>query len=245
MSSARARALAIDTRLRLGLQSTEYIDVYKAASTFHITCIKRPLESNVSGATFKVNDTVSIILVNSSKSLGHQNFTVAHELFHCLYDEGIQSRACHVEVFKKKPASEQIAELFAVHLLMPEDGIINQLKIREKLDKKPDLADVIHLEQYFGVSRRAMCWRLEEMDLISKYDSMEFSTNVIQSAKLLGKDTSLYEPTHETVLLSDCAEKAKEAFDKGLITNSRYEEILADAGLLESLLAEEESGSAS
>jgi len=244
MYSAKARALAIDTRLRIGLQSTEFIDVYRAASTFHITCIKRPLESNISGATVKANNTVHIILINSSKSLGHQNFTVAHELYHCLYDEGIQNRACVVELFNKRPATEQVAELFAVYLLMPEDGILNQLKIRSKVDEKPSLADVIHLEQFFGVSRKAMCWRLEELNLISKQDGREFSIDVIQTAKMLGKDTALYEPTYETTLLSDYAEKAKEALDKGLITPSRYEEIRADAGLLEPLQIEDDSESA-
>lgn len=231
MDEVKARACAIETRLRIGLQSTEYIDVFKALSMLNTGCVKRMLESDISGATIRVNDKLCMILVNSSKTLGHQNFTVAHELYHCLYDDGMQNRACVVEVFSKKPAIEQIAEYYAVHLLMPEDGVLNQLKLRNKIDEEIAISDIVHLEQFFGVSRRAMCWRLEELKLISKEVSQNCSRNVIQSAKRLGKSPELYEPTNDNVLLSDYAEKAGEAFEKGFITPSRYEEILADAGL--------------
>ncbi len=241
MDKAKARALAIETRLRLGLQSTEYIDVYKAASTLHITCIKRMLESNISGATIKANNTVYMILVNSSKTLGHQNFTVAHELYHCLFDDGIQNRACIVELFSKRPAIEQMAEMFAVHLLMPEDGILTQLMHRNKVGQKLNVSDVVNLEQYFGVSRKSMCWRLEELGLIPKQDGIQFSNDVINSARRLGRDITLYKSTNDNTLLSDYAERANEAIEKGLITKARFEEILEDAGLLEPLQIEDNS----
>lgn len=241
MHEAKARALAIETRLKLGFQSTEYVDVYKAASSLHITCIKRPLESNISGATIKADDIVYVILVNSKKSLGHQNFTVAHELYHCLYDTGMQNRACVVELFSNKPEVEKIAELFAVHFLMPEDGVLNQLMIRNKIGENLSLSDVIYLEQFFGVSRKAMCWRLKVLGLISTKDVTQYSNNVIQGAKRLGRDIALYEPTNENTILSDYVERANEAFEKDLITQSRYEEILADAGLLEILQIEDGS----
>ena len=85
-----------------------------------------------------------------------------------------------------------------------------------------------------------MCWRLEELKLISKEVSQNCSRNVIQSARRLGKSTELYEPTNDNVLLSDYAEKAGEAFEKGFITPSRYEEILADAGLSDLIQIEDD-----
>ncbi|HUS89793.1 MAG TPA: ImmA/IrrE family metallo-endopeptidase, partial [Desulfosporosinus sp.] len=139
MSEVKARQLAIDTRLKLGLQSTEHFDVYRAVSSLDITCVKRSLESSISGATLKTNK-VKVILVNSSKTLGHQNFTVAHEIYHCLYDENLISRACKTESFNRVSDNEQVADLFATYLLMPEDAIFNQLRLREKLDVKLTLA---------------------------------------------------------------------------------------------------------
>lgn len=240
MSEVKARQLAIDTRLKLGLQSTEHFDVYRAVSSLGITCVKRPLESSISGATLKTNK-VKVILVNSSKTLGHQNFTVAHEIYHCLYDENLVSRACKTESFDRVSDSEQVADLFATHLLMPEDAIFNQLLLRKKLDVKLTLADIINLEQFFGVSRKAMCWRLEDLKLITRDENDRCCVNVIQGARLLGKNTDLYKSTDDKAIISDYAEKASEALQKNLITESRYEEILADADLLEKVtgIAEE------
>jgi len=112
MSEVKSRQLAIDTRLKLGLQSTEHLDVYRAVSSLGITCVKRPLESSISGATLKT-DKVKVILINSSKTLGHQNFTIAHEIYHCLYDENLVSKACKTEAFNRATDSEKIADLFA------------------------------------------------------------------------------------------------------------------------------------
>ena len=235
MSELKARQLAIDTRLRLGLQSTEHLDVYRAVNSLGITCVKRPLESSISGATLKTNK-VKVILVNSSKTLGHQNFTIAHEIYHCLYDENLVSRACKTESFSRVSDSEQVADLFATDLLMPEDAILNQLRLRKKLDAKLRLADIINLEQFFSVSRKAMCWRLEDLKLITRNESEKYCVNVIQSAKSLGKNTDLYKPTNDKSIVSDYAEKASEALRNNLITESRYEEILADADLLEKVM---------
>lgn len=239
MTKAKAHSLAIDARHKLGLQSTEFVDVYRAITILNIACVKRPLKSNISGATFMVSEKAKIMLINSCNTLGHQNFTIAHEIYHCLYDESIINRTCKAEVFNRPRSSEDIADLFAVYLLMPEDGIYRQLSLRQKLDKRPNLVDIVCLEQYFGVSRRAMCWRLEELKLISRSQSEGYAQDVKQSARVLGKDIKLYESTEERVLLSDYAEKAKEALDKELITESRYHEILTDAGILDEILAEE------
>jgi len=235
MLESKARQLAIDTRLRLGLQSTEHFDVYRAVTSLGITCVKRALESSISGATLKTNK-VKLILVNSSKTLGHQNFTIAHELYHCLYDENLVSRACKTEEFARVRGSERVADIFATYLLMPEDAIFHQLRLRKKLDVKLTLADIINLEQFFGVSRKAMCWRLEDLKLINRKQSEECCINVIQSVRSLGKNTDIYNPTNEKIVISDYAEKAREALQKNLITESRYKEILADADLLEEVM---------
>jgi Zn-dependent peptidase ImmA (M78 family) len=235
MLRSKARQLAIDTRLKLGLQSTDYFDVRRAVTALQITCVKRPLESKISGATLKTN-RVKVILVNSSKTLGHQNFTVAHELYHCLHDENLVSHACKTETFSRIPAGEQLADLFATFLLMPEDALFNQLRLRKKFDAKLTLADIINLEQFFCVSRKAMCWKLEDLKLITREQSDKCCANVIGSARSLGKNIDLYMPTNDTTIISDYAEKAQEALQKNLITDARYEEILVDADLLDEVM---------
>jgi len=106
---------------------------------------------------------------------------------------------------------------------------------------KLTLADITNLEQFFAVSRKAMCWRLKDLKLITRKESDKYCVNIIQSASSLGKNTDLYKPTDDKIIISDYAEKASEALQKNLITESRYEEILADADLLEKVtgIAEE------
>jgi len=237
MSEMKARQLAIDTRLKLGLQSTEHLDVYRALSSLAITCVKRPLTGSISGVSAKTSK-VKIILINSSKSLGHQNFTIAHEIYHCLYDENLVSKACKTENFTRVPDSEQVADLFAAHLLMPDDAIFNQLRLRKRLDVELTLADIINLEQFFSVSRKTTCWRLEDLKLITRQQSERCCVNVIHGARALGKNIELYLPTNDKAVISDYVEKANEALQKNLITQSRYEEILADADLLEQVTGE-------
>ena len=239
MSDVIAHQLSIDTRLKLGLHSTEYFDVNRAVVSLGITCIKRPLESSLSGATLKGNKA-KIILVNSAKSLGHQNFTIAHELYHCLYDHNMSNKACKAEILKSGSDSEQVADSFATHLLMPEDGIYYQLRLFGKSGANLKLVDIVGMEQYFGVSRKAICWRLQDLGLISRHESDLYNNNIIQGVRLLAKDVKLYQATNESTLISDYVARAREALDKGLITDSRFEEILADAGLYEELLCESE-----
>lgn len=236
----RARQLAVDTRLRLGLQSTEYCDVDRALISLGVTCIKRPLQSTMSGATLKT-ERVRLILVNTAKTLGHQHFTVAHELYHVLHDEHLATIACRVEAFEGATNSERVADAFAAHLLMPEDAVVNQLRSRNCQGRELIAADVVHLEQYFGVSRKAMCWRLEDLKLITREQEDSLCRDVIRSARTYGKDIALYQPTNESALISDYAEKAAEALEKGLITESRYEELLAHAGLLDDVMGDVEA----
>ena len=128
--------------------------------------------------------------------------------------------------------------MFATHLLMPDDAIFNQLRLRKRLDVELTLADIINLEQFFSVSRKAMCWRLEDLKLITREQNERCCVNVIQSARALGKNIELYLPTNDKAVISDYVEKANEALQKNLITQSRYEEILADADLLEQVTGE-------
>ena len=114
------------------------------------------------------------------------------------------------------------------------------MRLRNRLGAALTLGDVVYLEQFFGVSRRAMCWRLTDLRLMNREQGNRWCKNVVQSARSLGRDTTLYKPTNESALLSDYAEKAAEALEKDLITEARYEELLADADLFETVTGEAE-----
>nr|NNM89833.1 ImmA/IrrE family metallo-endopeptidase [Bacilli bacterium] len=235
--SSKAQAMATKARVKYGLNAVEPIDVFKICSMASITCILKPLNGNVSGLFLRF-ESVQIVLLNSSKSLGHQRYTLAHELHHAMYDDGLEGRACIVGDFKND--NEKVADYFASNFLMPEDGVRLHLNDRLGNREEIELHDVIHLEQLFGVSHSAMLNRLEQLDIIDSASKENFRPHIRTYARSYGYDDSLYLPTHAERIISDYAEKAKRAFDNSLITFSKYEELLSDAGILEDVYFDEE-----
>ncbi|MGB9894153.1 MAG: ImmA/IrrE family metallo-endopeptidase, partial [Candidatus Saccharicenans sp.] len=170
----------------------------------------------------------SLILINSARTLGHQNFTAAHEFYHLQYNPEMTGRACKIMDFNTKSEIEREADLYAAYFLAPDDAI---KKVLKNLSSPVDIADVIFLEQFFGMSHRAMLIRLQELGVLDSDRAEQMSKRVITIARELGYDDSLYHRTNDRVVLSDYAEKAKRALELGLISSGRYEEMLLEAGL--------------
>lgn len=243
-SDLYAKAIAQELRSDLGFNLTEAIDIYKVLQLLNITCIKRQIDKDtISGLTL-IAPFAQIILVNSRCSLGHQNFTIAHELYHCLYDKNIHSQICEVDVYNTANIHEKTANKFAKYLLMPDEAIIKHIQIRKMSKQGLRWHDIINMEIYFGVSHKSFLIRLNEMKILNKKQVDSFKDNVIQAANIFGKDTSLYKPTLKNEFISDYIEKAQLALNKDLITYSKFEQFLGDAGLLEEyILAESNDNS--
>ena len=92
--------------------------------------------------------------------------------------------------------------------------------------------DVIKLEQYFGVSRQAMLFCLQEEGELSHSDIAGMQKDVIFFAAKLGYDTSLYKPSPENKNRGTYGHYIKQAenlLQSGVISNGKYEEWLLDA----------------
>lgn len=103
-----------------------------------------------------------MICVNSKDSLGHQRFTIAHELAHFLFDY-CDSNSEFYNTYKTNDVENDVenrANKFAAELLMPEDEFLKQYK---KMGK--DLQIIGKLAEYFQVSTRAIDRRFIELGL--------------------------------------------------------------------------------
>jgi Zn-dependent peptidase ImmA (M78 family) len=238
-----ARQKAREARRALGVSETEPIDLARVLRmNKDITIIGKPFDGNVSGC-FLRGRLCSVVLLNSNRTVGHMNFTLAHEFYHIDFEPGLQGSVCLIdEDAWNRSESEQIADEFAANLLVPDAGLEEQIYRLRRGDKSPlRMAEIIELEQYFGVSHRAMLRRLTSTRRLDEGTVASLKEGVISVARSLGYDTTLYTKPGDFLVLSPYARLAKGSFEDGRISWGKYRQLLVEAGLADLLSLEEES----
>lgn len=190
----------------------------------NITLVFFIANENMSGASCKVNDEI-VIFINSNHTYGRQRFTIAHELYHIIYGEN-EFVNCSIN---SNSIIEEQADKFASYLLMSDGALLNYK--HENNINNWKLEDIIACEQYFQISRQAILNRLKsfEKDDTIKYD--KYYQNIKYNAKKYGFDLKLYSPysNDENLLIGNYIRLTMGAFEDGLITRSRKDELLRDA----------------
>ena len=191
----------------------------------NILALYRPLSSLAYGMSVKSKSGMCFMLINSNNTKGRQHFTIAHELYHLYFDEDPVPHICSNEGYKD--ISEKNADAFASALLMPKAGILKLIPSNELSAKNISMYTILKIEQYFRVSRQALVYRLKSLKLISENDCaaiLELSPG--ETAKLYGYNTSLYEKGNENLIIGDFGDKARRLYEKGIISEGHYLELL-------------------
>lgn len=224
-------SLALRTRRMLGEDSYSPIDIFSLVNGWKekkITIVRYPLLDRISGMCTRIGDDI-VIGINSKSSYGRQRFTLAHELYHILYEENMERVICDMSMGDSKSDSEKEADWFASYLLMPYDSL---LAYDEKIEAW-DVERVIEAEQFFQISHMAMIFTLRKEDKISLDQANRFqSCPVSRKAASLGFGKELYMPLPEERLYFTTGEyirKVEQLAEKGLISNGKKEELLLDA----------------
>jgi len=152
------------------LKSKEFpIPIVKIMKELNFLVGMQELEDNLSGYIVISEDIVKkfgkdkLICVNSKDSLGHQRFTIAHELAHFLFDFNPAQSREYYNTYRTDDVdnkNEQRANKFAANLLMPKEEFT---KIYN--DLRNDDEKFAKLIKYFEVSRRAIDRRIIELGL--------------------------------------------------------------------------------
>lgn len=222
LTTKDAELLAQLFRTKAGMSLTEPVNVKTILRRFRILTMYRPLSENSYGISIKT-DGAMFMMINSNSTRGRQHFTIAHELYHLFYDENPEPHVC----CGVAAGVEKDANLFASALLMPREGVLQEISEQEVRQHKVDMATVLRIEQLFGVSRKSLLVRLRDMGVISEMALQELSTiSARETARAYGYDTSLYESGNEGVVIGDFGEKAKRLFDEGRISEGHYVELL-------------------
>ena len=141
---------------------------------------------------FTSNDMV--ICINTNMSKGRQRFTLAHELYHLLFEE--DKRDIIICEASNDDDSEIEANIFASYLIMTYEGLERYAKINNL--NEWSLEEIIRAEQYFQISHHAMLFRLREHEFISLEECKELrSVQIGYQARINGFSDSLYAPSNK------------------------------------------------
>ena len=220
---------AYRVRKYLGADGQSPMDIFKLVQGIdNLTLVLYPLGKNISGVCYK-GASSRVIAVNSHMSLGRQRFSLAHELYHLYFDEAKESQVSRIAI-GVGDAIERCADQFASYLLMPPAALSESLD-GIKADR-PGAEDVIRLEQYYGLSHKAMLYRLVSDGVLTAQDAGAMETGVMGLAARLGYDTSLYRPApegKERMVLGRYLALSEKLLEKECISRGKYEELLMDA----------------
>ena len=224
-------SLALRTRKIWNEDGYSPIDIFAIVNGWKekkITIVKYPMSSRISGMCTKENEDI-VICINSTTSYGRQRFTLAHELYHVLYEEGRQHVICDMNMNGDKSDSEKEADQFASYLLMPYDALFEY----EHDKTKWTLEKIIDAEQFFQISHQAMLHRLVSDHMLSNTVADEYKTITISTAAArLGYGKELYLPTDRSKQYFTTGEyirKVEKLAEKDMISEGKKEELLLDA----------------
>lgn len=234
----KLKAHAANFRSRFGYSNTEPIDFKSLLWKLDILTVFTPLGDDFSGLSIKVGDSM-FILVNSRQSIGRQNFTICHELYHLFYDTDFVPHKCQTGRFPKN-GSELKADLFASHLLLPEDGITDMIPESEMYNDSLQLSTLLKIEHTYGSSRMALLMRLLRMKLITQSTIEKFSVNILKNARQYGYSCDLYTHTNEELIIGPYGTLANKLFDENKISEGHYRELLAAIGIDVNEIAKDE-----
>lgn len=230
-------------RKKLGEDETSPIDIFSIASNIeNMSILLYPLGERISGACVKTQGSV-LIAINSTMSLGRQRFSLAHELYHFYYDASSTKTICQT-AFSVDNETERAADMFASYFLVPSASLYSKMQAYTCSGIKIQVEDILKLEQFYQVSRRAIIVRLLNDGYLREPVDDEFYQGVIKTAAKLGYDTALYKPISDSQItrtLGHYIKSVNRLYNEQVISYRKYEGLLKEAFREDLLQADSEN----
>lgn len=131
-----------------------------------IKIIHLELDPEISGGS-TIGDFGMAILINANDAPWRRNYDLAHEFFHLITWNYFSPEEIYKKDKKGGNRIEQLADVFASALLLPEDEL--RVEFRKKTEKNYiTYLNLVDIAREFSVSIEALLWRLINLDLIKK-----------------------------------------------------------------------------
>lgn len=204
-------------RKELDLGPTAPIDPARVARLLGIVIVRKRLADGLSGIHLARASGRSFVAVNATDIDSRQNFTLAHEIAHHIFD-GDQVIAEKIDVQDQAPI-ERRANAFAAELILPEAAVA-QWRLACSGTPSPDSLARLALD--YHMSYLATIYRLKSCGVIDDATELQNARDQISPTirNLLNRmrETS-FELPDEFLTLAD------EALGKSLISKRRYRAI--------------------
>lgn len=224
---------AFNLRKRLGEDAESPIDIFNLVKKIeNLTLVFYPLGINISGVYYK-GETSNVIAINSDMSIGRQRFSLAHELYHLYFDNSTINAVSPIMIGSGDD-NEKKADQFASYFLIPSPSLYDIVEKIKKSKNKEHLTieDIISIEQYYGVSHKAMLYRLLNDGYLKSEQIKNMEVNIIEIAAKLGYDITLYYPSPEnkkSIVFGNYIVSSEKLLKKEIISQGKYESLLLDA----------------
>ncbi|MFW6131605.1 MAG: ImmA/IrrE family metallo-endopeptidase [Candidatus Aminicenantaceae bacterium] len=125
------------------------------------------MDSDISEGCTKDHHFGSAILINENNAPWRRHFDIAHELFHLITWELFTEEEIHHDKIEGERRVEQLADVFASSLLLPEK------EVRDEFEKRIDeesitYLDLVHMARDFVVPLEALLLRMINIGLLDK-----------------------------------------------------------------------------
>jgi len=226
---------ANELRKRFGEDLSSPIDVFSILQAQeNLTLVFYPFSDRISGMCVRGRSAEQLIAINSTRTLGRQRFTAAHELYHLFIQDEITTVICGSEIGGSRDEEEKNADCFASYFLAPNDALrsLIEKKILKSGRKSLTIEDIVRIEQYFHMSRQATLFRLVGDGWITPDFASTLRHDIIASARRLGFSNELYVPTPENrqyFASGVYIGLAERLLVNEVISTGKYEELLLDA----------------
>ena len=121
---------------------------------------------------------VALILASSDYPAGHVRFTLAHELGHHLFADPRPVLAEGEHQMFSAALVERRANAFAGYVLMPVQGVRATVEWAGGARGAVSTRVLAALMEHFGVSRKALLWQLELLDLLGYEEGRQLENSV-------------------------------------------------------------------
>jgi Zn-dependent peptidase ImmA (M78 family)/transcriptional regulator with XRE-family HTH domain len=167
--SLAAEMVAQQERSRLGLGDAPIHalrELLERDVGLRIFCIEMKPAHQYSAMYVYDENLGGAIAVNGLQSEEQRRFALAHAYAHFLAHRQ-RAEILVEDGNKRQPVSEQFADRFAAHLLLPTYGVTRSYNAIKASQPTFMLGDLLILASYYGVSLEAMATRLQEIRLLS------------------------------------------------------------------------------